>query len=162
MINHFYQTFKHKAWVMILILRFCSQLIWRGIVHDLSKLGRIERTLFAKYTPELKNLKYGSEKYYAFMGKMQPAIDHHQRTNRHHPEYFGDIHFFRGMNLIDLIELWCDWNAALKRNKAGYILHSIKHGQTRFSFDDDLFCIFVNTGFKPDDAEKIIEEYWNR
>ena len=161
MINHIYQTFKHKFWVLFFIAMFCFKLLWRGIVHDLSKLGPIERTLFAKYTSKLKEVKYGSEAYHAYLNNMRPAVDHHQRVNRHHPEYFGS-YYFRGMNLIDLIELWCDWNAAVKRSKNGYILHSIRHGRDRFTFDDDTFCYFVNTAFPPEEAKQVIEEEWER
>ena len=161
MINHIIQTFIHKFWVMIFIIKFCLKLTYRGILHDFSKFSRNERSSFAKYTPLLKDTKYGSAKYHEMLNEMRSAIDHHQMNNRHHPEYFG-VDGFSGMNLIDVIELWCDWNAALRRNKKGNIMQSIKHGQDRFTYDRELFCIFVNTAFSPKTAERIIEDEWKR
>jgi len=46
---------------------------------------------------------------------MKPAIEHHYKNNRHHPEHFNNG--IDEMNLVDLIELLCDWKAASERNK---------------------------------------------
>lgn len=49
------------------------------------------------------------------------------------------------MNLLDLIEMFCDWLAATKRHNNGDINRSIKINQSRFSMSDDIVKIFENT-----------------
>ena len=44
---------------------------------------------------------------------MGPALQHHYEDNCHHPEHYRNgIH---DMNMVDLIEMLCDWRAAIKR-----------------------------------------------
>lgn len=74
---------------------------------------------------------------------MRPALDHHYALNRHHPEHFEDE--IKGMNLIDIIEMICDWKAASERHAVGDIHKSIVINQERFGFSDDLKAIFINT-----------------
>jgi hypothetical protein len=49
------------------------------------------------------------------------------------------------MNLIDLVEMLCDWYAASKRHNDGDIMKSIEINQKRFGFSDDLRQILENT-----------------
>ena len=74
---------------------------------------------------------------------MKPALDHHYRFNKHHPEYYADG--IKGMNLIDLVEMFCDWLAATKRHKDGDIFESIKINKARFGYSGLLETIFLNT-----------------
>jgi len=74
---------------------------------------------------------------------MNVALGHHYAKNRHHPE-----HFARGtkdMNLIDLIEMFCDWKAATMRHNDGNLEKSIEKNQTRFGMSEELTEIFKNT-----------------
>jgi hypothetical protein len=41
---------------------------------------------------------------------MGEALKHHYANNRHHPEHFENG--INGMNLLDVIEMVCDWKAA--------------------------------------------------
>ncbi len=74
---------------------FGRMLIARGFVHDASKF-------------------YGIEWDYMHMGpnvseaSKQLAIDHHRRTNDHHPEFWGGI---ESMPEIAVAEMVCDWYA---------------------------------------------------
>jgi hypothetical protein len=63
--------------------------------------------------------------------------------NRHHPEHFENG--IRGMNLIDLIEMFCDWYAATQRHNDGDIIMSIEINQKRFEYSDDIKAILKNT-----------------
>jgi len=49
------------------------------------------------------------------------------------------------MDLIDIIEMFCDWVASVERTKNGNIYESIKNNQKRFNYSDDLKTIFENT-----------------
>ena len=111
--------------------------------HDNSKLWSPEKECFDEITPLLKETTYGSDEYKATMDRMRPAIDHHHKNNRHHPEYFPNG--INGMNLIDLIEMICDWKAASERHADGDIYRSIEINKDRFGMSDQLTEIFKNT-----------------
>lgn len=166
----------------------------RIILHDRSKLQRGEVETFAEYTPKLKELEYGSDEYKLTLQKMNKALEHHYRYNRHHPEHFnagrinpsenilieelikdfkerkakGQISqsnenaldylikllelrkseitsSINNMNLIDLLEMLIDWNAATKRHETGNIYKSIEINKTRFSINEQLINVFLNT-----------------
>jgi hypothetical protein len=60
----------------------------------------------------------------------------------------GDIHTrytLKGMTLVDLVEMFCDWYAATKRHEDGSIMKSIEINKERFNISDDLVNIFINT-----------------
>lgn len=90
---------------------------------------------------------------------MAKGLEHHYVNNRHHPEYFkSDIPEASGiknMNLVDLVEMFCDWKAATLRHKDGDIIKSIEQNQVRFGYSDDLKAIFLNTA-------KLLEPYATR
>lgn len=115
----------------------------RAEYHDASKLLSPEKECFDEITPLLKGTTYGSEEYRATLRKMKPAIDHHQKNNQHHPEFF--YNGINGMNLIDLIELICDWKAASERHADGNIYRSLEINKERFGISDQLTQILKNT-----------------
>ena len=146
-------TRKHQQEVAYFILKFSQELIKRAIEHDKSKFKEPERNIFIKFTPKLKNTIYGSKAYKQFLKEMKPAIDHHYANNKHHPE-FNDINGFsfqtlndpiRSMDLIDIVEMLCDWLAAAKRHANGNIGDSIGKNEKRFNINDQLSQIFRNT-----------------
>ena len=49
------------------------------------------------------------------------------------------------MNLIDVIEMLCDWKAATMRHADGDIKKSIEINQKRFGYSDELKAILLNT-----------------
>lgn len=49
------------------------------------------------------------------------------------------------MNLVDIIEMLCDWKAATLRHADGDIYKSIEINQKRFGYSDELKSIFINT-----------------
>ena len=55
------------------------------------------------------------------------------------------------MNLFDLIEMFCDWKAAVKRNKNGNLQKSIDINEERFKMDKFLADIFRNTANNSDE-----------
>lgn len=52
---------------------------------------------------------------------------------------------FWGMNLLDLIEMMCDWKAAGLRHDNGDLFRSIEINQKRYGFSDELADILRNT-----------------
>ena len=116
----------------------------RSLVHDDSKLHGLEKETFDEFTPKLKDSTYGSDEYKGFLAAMKPALDHHYAANSHHPEHFGEAGI-RGMNLLDVVEMLCDWKAATMRHANGDIRASIEINQKRFGYSDELKQIFLNT-----------------
>lgn len=149
-------TFKHKEKVKE-YTKMCSRNIqYRGIVHDNSKLEVPEKEIFDEYTPKLKNTTYGSEEYKKYQQEMNKALEHHYDYNDHHPEYFDRRYknrsdgspFYKGlsgMNLMQLVEMICDWYAASQRHEDGDIYKSIEINQERFGYSDELKSIFIRT-----------------
>lgn len=127
---YFYETTKHKLWVLWYVLMACVALIRRAIMHDLSKYSPIEADGFIKMLPRLKVSTYGSEEYHGLLEELKPTLDHHYSNNRHHPEYFGGT--IHAMTPIDVIEMLCDWRAAVRRHANGDMAHSLGVNSKRF------------------------------
>jgi len=115
----------------------------RAEVHDRSKMESPEIEIFTEYTPKLKHSTYGSDEYKSFLTGMGKALKHHYANNTHHPEHYEDG--IRGMDLLDVVEMFCDWKAATMRHNDGDIRKSIEYNQKRFGYSDDLASVFRNT-----------------
>ncbi len=137
------QTYEHKQNVSKFISFILHDLIIRSIYHDDSKLESPEVEIFTEYTPKLANSTYGSDEYKQFLKEMKPALDHHYANNSHHPEHYDNG--IEDMDLVDLIEMVCDWKAATLRHNDGDIYKSIELNQKRFGYSDELKQIFKNT-----------------
>lgn len=167
-------TLKHIETVRGLIGLAVQELCRRAIYHDESKLKSPEKEVFDEMTPKLAACTYGSEEYRGYLAQMKPALDHHYSKNSHHPEHFGyqrcgkcdqvyPLDFkpgicqqcdyplnviasnIKGMSLLDLLEMLCDWKAATLRHNDGDILRSIEINQKRFGYSDELKQILLNT-----------------
>jgi len=121
----------------------CDILKERGKNHDKSKLEDFEKPYFDENTENLAKEVYGSEEYKKSLEKLKPALEHHYKVNSHHPEHYENG--VDGMNLYDVIEMWADWNAAVKRNKDGDIRKSLEINSRRFNLSNQLINIFNNT-----------------
>lgn len=137
------ETYKHKADVSLELSKVICELVERSIKHDNSKLESPEVEIFDEFTPKLKELKYGSDEYKTCREQMKVALDHHYANNPHHAEFHQNG--IKGMSLIDITEMLCDWIAASKRTKGGNIIQSIEDGQKRFGYSDDVKEILKNT-----------------
>lgn len=136
-------TYKHKSLVNSFVNDIIREFTNRAVNHDNSKLGDYEVDIFTEYTPKLANSTYGSEEYKQFLKEMKPALDHHYANNRHHPEHFKNG--IKDMDLVDLIEMMCDWKAATLRHNDGVINKSLEINQERFGYGDELKQIMKNT-----------------
>ena len=137
------ETIKHIHKVRSLLFKMIEELDKRAREHDLSKLQSPEKEIFGEYTPELEKTEYNSPEYKELLKKVQVAIDHHYSKNSHHPQYY--LNGINDMNLIDLLEMLCDWKAATERNKNGNIRTSIDKNAERFNIEPQLIKIFHNT-----------------
>ena len=134
----------HQRNVKRLIGEMVLELVFRGMTHDASKNKDPEKSMFQTLPLALKDLEYGSDEYRAAMQTVKPAIEHHYTLNRHHPEHFEDS--ISGMNLLDIMEMLCDWKAAGKRNtKPIGIRESIEINAKRFKMDPQLKQVLLNT-----------------
>ncbi len=137
------ETHDHINKVQYYVNLFIKDLMDRANEHDQSKLQSPEVEYFAQYSDKLSAMDYGSKEFNETKEKMQPALDHHYANNRHHPEHFKDG--VNDMNLIDLIEMFCDWKASSLRHNTGNLLKSIEINAKRFKISEQLTRIFENT-----------------
>jgi hypothetical protein len=140
------ETRKHQQEVARCMTEFARQLLERASRHDASKLEEPEREAFIKATAQLKDLEYGSEAYMEALKDLGPALEHHYAHNKHHPEY-NTINGFAYetlndpilcMDLMDVVEMVCDWYAASKRVKDGFFSKSVVVNRERFKMDRQL------------------------
>jgi hypothetical protein len=123
----------------------------RAVVHDASKLVEPELSYFNIATERLATLVYGSPEYLASLEDLKPALNHHYAHNDHHPEHFENG--VRGMSLMALIEMLCDWRAASERTKqrtddpekVKTFESGLEYNFERFGITGDLADVLRNT-----------------
>lgn len=138
-----FETMKHMEKVRNNINKIVIGLLNRAEKHDQTKIQSPEMEVFAEHTANLAALTYGSPEYDAQKLKLQGALTHHYANNRHHPEHFKNG--IEEMNLMDLIEMFCDWKAATERHTDGNLRKSIEHNGKRFEMSPQLIRIFENS-----------------
>lgn len=145
------ETREHIARVREFVERAIRDLTIRARVHDQSKLVSPEVEAFDIATPKLAGLEYGSPEYRQSLRDLGPALQHHFEVNDHHPEHYENG--VRGMSLMALIEMLCDWRAASERvkqrtddpEKMKTFESGLLHNKERFGISDDLYEILLNT-----------------
>lgn len=137
-------TEKHIARVRHYAYACADELYERGLLHDNDKIeDPTEKALFDEYSPKLADCTYGSAEYKSFLKGLKPALDIHYANNRHHPEHFENG--IKGMNLLDVLEMICDWTASSERHVDGDVYKSIEINQERFGYSDDIKILLKNT-----------------
>jgi len=137
------ETRKHIANVGHFINKIVTALLERSEQHDQTKLLDPEAPTFAEFTHKLSGLTFGSEEYKKCLKDMGPALEHHYAKNRHHPEHFkGGIN---DMNIIDFVEMFCDWKAATMRHDNGNLEKSIDYNADKFHIPAEMVRIMKNT-----------------
>lgn len=137
------ETYKHINQVRGNLTMAIANLLHRAQVHDASKLETPEVEIFDEFTAKLAGVTYGSEEYKSFLDKMKPALEHHYAKNNHHPEHFPNG--IRGMSLLGILEMLCDWKATTMRHNDGNLAKSIEHNQKRFGYSDEFRDVLINT-----------------
>jgi hypothetical protein len=137
------ETREHIRQVAARLQAVCRELEGRAERHDSSKLGDAEKPYFDEVGSNLKGLIYGSAEYDAAKERLRPALAHHYAHNSHHPEHYPAG--VAGMDLIDLVEMYCDWAAATLRSKDGDMARSLELNIVRFGIGSPLADILDNT-----------------
>jgi len=97
---------KHKFWVAYYIFVFVFKLIYRALVHDISRYHSSETKYFSSIVCiDQKSFSFGSKKYFAILRLIKPGVDLHRSRNRHHPEFHKNG--FKDMSAIDILEMIC-------------------------------------------------------
>lgn len=135
-------TLDHIEKVRARIFQVNAELVMRGAIHDQSKLQSPEKEAHDRVNPRLRSAEFGSDAYKAALADMGEAVQHHYSHNRHHPEYHPDG--INGMNLVDAIEMLCDWKAATERS-GGDLAKSIEINAQRFGIGKQLKTMLLNT-----------------
>jgi len=136
-------TQAHRRMVAKFIFRFIWLLLKRALLHDRSKLSREEKPGFDEYAYTLADTTYGSEQYKRNLAGLGETLKTHYRRNRHHPEFYPQG--VMDMDLVDVVEMFCDWTAATKRHNDGDIFRSIELNEKRFGLGEILASLFKNT-----------------
>lgn len=125
------------------IFKFSQILKYRGLVHDKSKLEEPEFSEWKKMDEEPRYL-YGSEEYDEKIKRYKYLFEMHWSKNRHHPEYFK-ITGSPTVDLIDLIEMLCDWLGY--RDNITYTEASelVRTQCKRYGFSEELQDLLLNT-----------------
>jgi hypothetical protein len=96
--------------LMAEVTEFGDELIKRAEVHDASKFDSDERIPYVWLTEYHRRRRNGEPFEYpaGIEEQVRAAVEHHVKSNRHHPEF----HLLpNDMTEVDLIELVCDWTA---------------------------------------------------
>lgn len=134
LLAHYVGVTSHKARVSLNLVKVCAALLRRAWQHDASKFYEPEASMFAKVTPELADVTYGSEEYDRLKKQLAYALQHHYRHNSHHPEHFeGGI---GEMGILDVVEMLCDWAAATHRHDDGDLDSSIEHNAEEYGYTE--------------------------
>ena len=123
--------------------RFVEAMIKRGVKPDTSKLEEPEFSYFKRIVSLLKTREFGSPEYQQDLSDLGPALEHHYKNNRHHPEHFENG--VMDMTLVDILEMFADWIASSQRSKEGDARESITRCCERYGIDLQLKFIFINT-----------------
>ncbi len=112
--NHFSTITRHRH----AVIRHCARagILWRGLLHDLSKYSPTEFRAGVKYYKGTKSPNEGEREEYGY----SKAWIHHKGRNRHHFEYWTDYDLITHvmspvkMPLVFVKEMFCDRVAASK------------------------------------------------
>ena len=138
------ETYEHISHVRQFVLTCAMDLMRRAHSHDLSKLQAPELDIFNEWTPKLRDVDYGTPEYEECLAGMRDGLVHHYTYNDHHPEHFPNG--IADMDLIQLIEMLCDWFAASMRHPHGDVVKSISEvNNTRFGYGEEIERLLLNT-----------------
>ncbi len=112
--KHFSTITRHRH----MVIRHCFRagILWRGLMHDLSKYSPTEFWVGVKYYKGNKSPNEGERETYGF----SKAWIHHKGRNRHHFEHWTDYDRITRMMspvkmpLVFVKEMFCDRVAASK------------------------------------------------
>jgi hypothetical protein len=135
-------TLAHIKRVRSLLAVMEAHLAHRGTVHDASKLTEPEKSAYDRVVPEMRKHPYGSPENKAATAELGPALLHHFANNSHHPEHYPEG--IDGMDLLDVVEMLCDWRAAAERAPGNGAVR-MDVNRERYGIEPQLATILSNT-----------------
>ena len=142
-LDYLADVIRHRAEVAGRLEQIISDLRRRGIDHDLTKFQEEEADIFIGTRERFKKADYGSPEYHALDAEARPAVKHHYAHNRHHVGHYPNG--WRGMTLMDLLEMLADWRAAARRSPTLSFKDSLPRARERGGFDDTAWLLLMNT-----------------
>ena len=104
---------RHRLLVAKALHAVADELVSRARDHDWSKLLEDEFSFTIMARDLFDNVPFGTDEYETARQKLLEngkGLNNHYARNTHHPEFFADKD--GTMNLIDIIEMVCDWWAS--------------------------------------------------
>lgn len=153
------QTDYHRIAVYVIFATMILPVLYKkALLHDRSKIQEPEKSHYDKFIPLLRTAKYGTPEYEEIRKQMrEEGGDHHNKNNRHHPEYFGEKGI-TGMNLLDLMEMVVDWFAASLLSDTSF-LDGLEGNCKKYGIPDELKQIIINTYDNANGGFKFFEEF---
>lgn len=142
----------HRGKIAAAIDEFIELLSNRAKTHDKSKLEEPQFSAFAALPRNGHRPDYASKEYLTGLETLGSALADHYALERHHPEHFADG--ISGMTLVDLVEMFIDWQVSWKEHGTGTFEETLKANQVRFDASDQLIRIFHNTFLEHDRIER--------
>jgi hypothetical protein len=133
----------HKLLVGHYMQQVIGLLVGRAIVHDFSKFEPEEYGPYEDALPRFEASEYGTPEYIAVCRSIKPALKHHFEANSHHPEHYEDG--IAEMDLLDLVEMVCDWMAACQRGGGTLDDLRLDLQRERFKIEPQLASVIQNT-----------------
>lgn len=134
----------HKFVFLKFLTPMIQDLMNRGVDHDNSKFDDDEFPGLIAAMEDIKKYPYGTPEYEEMRKKHAKPFTAHYKKNRHHPEFHPNG--IDDMNLVDLIEMICDWKAAsMRAENGGNIYNSIKIATEKYNPSPQLVKILENT-----------------
>ena len=136
---------EHRDRVAFYLNQIVRELLERSLNHDESKFGPEEFPVYAKAIDKFETHHFGTPGYVEAKNSIASATKHHYEHNRHHPEHYSDG--IAGMDLVDLIEMLCDWKAATLNHKdvPGNMAKSMEFGIRQYKISPQLAKVLYNT-----------------
>lgn len=116
-------------------IEFGLNIIRRGVTHDNSKFSKQEFTELVSIISSDTD-KCFKDATYTLSDKERKAIEHHWKSNKHHPEYYENTD---DMGELDIIEMVCDWAARSEQYGTDLLEFIEERQRNRFKFSDSLF-----------------------
>lgn len=136
-----HDTLNHIARVQKHMNVAINELLWRRDHHDASKLREPDKSNIDSVRERLLALDFGSVEYRAL--KKQYFASHYAQ-NDHHIEYYPNGVW--GMNLFTIMEMACDWLAAVETHKDGdNVFDSLTIISEEYNFPEYLTMLLYNT-----------------
>ena len=138
--------YEHQQKVASVMRQVIHELVTRALTHDASKFTTQELrdnlvTLPDKWELQTKGHGYHSPEQEQHRARFAAEIARHRKANRHHPEYH--VNGVNDMDLIDLIEMLCDWYVS-----ASDIDQSIRENSQDYEIPPHISRILENTASK--------------